>query len=132
MGFTHVKLNFMHLEVDLSGVLGKTSIPTVVAFSNKKKASILVLGRDKKEIISTLRLVKGITIRTYLRLLAVLIFLLELLRNEIPDFPKENIQFSRVGKASGAHKLANSVFSAKIKPDKLTTAKEILEFFKLE
>lgn len=151
----------MRLEVDLSGVLGKTSTPTVVAFSNTESSSILISGKDKREILSALRLVKGITIRTYLRLFATLIFLsvkysvkesdtivideefsgkegeiraflLALLRRGIPKFPKENIQFSRIGKGSPAHKLASSVFQGKQKPTKTVTVSEILKFFKIK
>jgi len=43
-----------------------------------------------------------------------------------PGFPKENIQFARIGKKSKAHERAYRIFRGEIPPDRVIKTKELL------
>lgn len=146
----------MKIEIDQSGKIEDTNKDTVVAFSNDVFGSILIKGKDKREIQKIFRKIGKRRIFVY-RLFAILIFLLikkyikkisqmiideeypgktgiikDFLLREIrkirPDFPKDGILFQRIGKKSKAHYLAYGVAIGKKLADEKVTFKEILKF----
>ncbi len=56
----------MKVEVDQSGKIGDTKIPTVLAFSNGKKLSILIPAKVKRECILRLREKRKLETRLYM------------------------------------------------------------------
>ena len=144
----------MRIEIDQSGKIENTSKNTVIAFSDDKFKSILLHSQDKREIQKFFRRIGKPRIYVY-RVFAILILLLikdqlkeikeivideeypgkdslikNLLLQEIrkikPQFLKENIVFSKIGKKSRAHFLAYGVAVGKKKADIEVSAKDIL------
>jgi hypothetical protein len=143
----------MHVEVDQSGKIERTSHDTVVAFSNDFDYAILIPARVKREIIATLKS-RGKR-RAHLLLFATVLY--ELLRDHLeqldsitvdveyegsepyiklellrliwqanPDYPGERINFSRIGKKSAAHKRALATYRGRTKADRLVTKRTLM------
>lgn len=149
----------MRVEVDQSGKIGDTKVPTVLAFSNGKQFSILIPATVKRACIQKLRGKGKLETRVYVQLFAVGLFLL-LRRNsqaleqiiidmEYPGHEakiKEHlinlfqrtgiklnpakIQFDFVRKKSNAHKLAIETFKGKVAPHQVIQLGQILREFR--
>ena len=66
----------MKVEIDQSGKIGDTKVPTVLAFSNGKRSAILIPATVKRECLLSLR-EQGIAGKTiYMKLFAVGLYLL--------------------------------------------------------
>ncbi len=66
----------MRVEVDQSGKIGDTKVPTVLAFSNEESYAILIPAKVKRECVQRLR-EQGRTGKTfYMRLFAIGLFFL--------------------------------------------------------
>jgi len=144
----------MRVEVDQSGKIGDTKVPTALAFSNGKRYSIFIPATIKRESIQILRDGRKLDTRLYIQLFSVGLYLL--LKNDFTklehvtidlEYPgheakiKEHlmnllrradisvlatqISFERVGKKSPAHQLALAVYSGKAVPNKTITAKDL-------
>lgn len=142
----------MHIEVDMSGKI-EDYLDTVVAFRNKEQYTVMLQRKIKTEIITKYRSkYKDV----YYRLFAILVYfcirnhltkvksiiideeyegrgedikrnLLRVIWKEFPNFDKGLIKFSRIGKKSGAHRIAYQTFVGKLAPNKLITEKEVKE-----
>ena len=146
----------MNIEIDQSGKIENTNRNTIIAFSNDISSSILITGKDKREIQRIFREAKKPRIFVY-RLFATLIFILikkhirrinqvtidleypgksYLIKNYLyqeirkikPNFPAENIVFKRIGKKSKAHYVAYGIAIGKKLPNKIVSIKEISKF----
>jgi len=145
----------MKVEIDQSGKIGDTKVPTVLAFSNGKRSAILIPATVKRECLLSLR-EQGIAGKTiYMKLFAVGLYLL--LKDHIHrfsqiivdlEYPGRNaeiklylmnllnragfsydpttIHFGQVGKKSRAHLAAFEVFVGEKKPDRQITTEEML------
>ena len=145
----------MKVEIDQSGKIGDTKVPTVLAFSNGKRSAILIPATVKREYLLSLR-EQGIAGKTiYMKLFAVGLYLL--LKDHIHrfsqiivdlEYPGRNaeiklylmnllnragfsydpttIHFGQVGKKSRAHLAAFEVFVGEKKPDRQITTEEML------
>lgn len=148
----------MRVEVDQSGKIGDTKVPTVLAFSNEESYAILIPAKVKRECVQRLR-EQGRTGKTfYMRIFAIGLFfllkdhalgadqialdveypgrnaevklyLLNMLWRAGIDVEPEKIQFQQIGKKSPAHKKALDVFSGAAKPDRIIGFEEILAEF---
>lgn len=146
----------MNIEIDQSGKIENTNRNTIVAFSNSISKSVLISGKDKREIQDIFRKAGKPRVFVY-RLFAILIFILikkhikqidqmvidleypgksnliknylfQEIRKEEKEFPKENIIFRRIGKKSNAHNKAYLTFKKKMKADIVATGEDILSF----
>ena len=149
----------MKVEIDQSGKIGDTKVPTVLAFSNGKQYAILIPATVKRECIQKLRGKGRLETRVYIQLFSVSLFLLlkrefRALEQIIIDFEypgheakiKEHlinlfqragvrlrpskIQFGYVGKRSNAHKLAIETFNGNSKPNQVVQLEQILQEFR--
>ncbi len=149
----------MKVEVDQSGKIGDTKVPTVLAFSNGKKLSILIPATVKRECILRLREKQKLETRLYIQLFAVGLYLL--LKKDIKNleqividfeypgheskikehlinlFQRAGIKISRakihfgfVRKKSNAHKLAIETFKGNAKPHLIVHVDDILGEFR--
>lgn len=148
-----------HIEVDQSGKIERTQVNTVLAFSDGIKASILILGVEKRECLRRLRQRGGSVSILYLKLFASALFLLlrdyldqlevvtidmeypgkeaevrAMLLNHIwriaPAFSKDQIAFGEIGKKSPAHYSALAVFRGEEEPGRRVRASELLRLLK--
>lgn len=145
----------MKIEIDQSGRFEYTSHDTVIAFSNNKKAAILIKAKDKRSLQKIFRETDRKHILV-IRGFALLIFLL--LKKEkikeiqeividteytgweaqvknylVADFRRlgveidpESISFQKIGKKSEAHWHAYRVFKKERKPEIIVGVKEML------
>ena len=149
----------MKVEVDQSGKIGDTKVPTVLAFSNGKQYAILISTTVKRECIQKMRGERKLETRLYIQLFSVCLYLL--LRTDIRkleqitidfEYPgheskiKEHLinlflragirvspaklHFDRIGKKSNSHRFALGVFTGKSKPNRVIRLDEILREFK--
>lgn len=145
----------MHIEIDQSGKVEKTSTLTVLAFANHITRAVAIPGPVKQACIEALRK-EGYNKQSFVfQIFAAGIFLLikehlhqlehitidteytgrdgdikGILLNAIlkvrSDFSKLQITFRQIGKKSGAHYKAYGVFTGKQPVDRTLTAEEIL------
>ena len=144
----------MVTEVDQSGKLEKTNVPTVIGFSNGKSKTLIISATDKLELKQHFRTLGRRRAYVY-KCFAAIIFLLiggeksldlviidteypgqePLIKNHLLNFfksdgndvvDKHSIIFKRIGKASSAHKVVNDVFKGSAKA-KTVSAKQLLD-----
>lgn len=149
----------MKVEVDQSGKIGDTKVPTVLAFSNDKDYAILIPATVKRKCVLALRERGKETESFYIQLFSVCLYLLlkdhaKRLTQVVVDFeypghdlqinqqvlhlmrrtkiarPRFSIDFDRVGKKSRAHTKAWSVYNRIERPDKVIGFREIIREFK--
>ncbi len=147
------------VEIDQSGKIGDTSIPTALALSNAQQLSVYISAEAKREIVRKLRRRGRLTAKTYLEIFSAALFLLvkehldqlgqividveyaghedtirTMLLNRIRKialrFPATQITFRRIGKRSRAHELAIATFRKQIKPTRKLNAADILALVK--
>ncbi len=146
----------MKIEIDQSNKIEATNKATVIAFSNGEKRTVLISAKDKKELQTTFRFLQRNRIfiyKTFACLIFVLIkdklkeinqiiideeykghepeikhYLLQIIRKNHKDFPKDNIVFKRIGKKSSAHILAYKVGQGKIKPDFTVSYDKLMQY----
>ena len=144
----------MKIEIDQSGRIEYTRKPTVLAFSNSKCHSIIMMSADKQYLQRIFRKAgksKILMIKTFSALVFLLIkdhlksinevvidieytgynkiikeFLLEFCNNQNVKIGKTNIRFGNIGKKSSAHLVAISAYRKK-KADRKVTAGDILK-----
>jgi hypothetical protein len=145
----------MHIEVDQSGKIGTTQVATVVALSNGKHYAILIPARVKRACLEFLKTRYRELRQPYMKLFAAALFLLlkpyvktlqqvsidreypghegtikgmllNYIRREVPDFPKERIVFTEIGKESPAHEKAYTTYTGKVKPDHTVREEELI------
>jgi len=143
----------MHIEVDQSGKIGDTRVPTVLAFTDGFSKSIFIPAKVKRECVTFLRSRYRELRQPYMKLFAAALFLLlkdyidEIDRVIIDreysgkegiikgmllgyihqvdsDFPKEKIMFGPIKKE--AHEKAYSTFTGNQGPDRKVTAEELI------
>src|SRR3989338_250467 len=144
----------MIIEIDQSGKLEATNKQTVIAFSNGKRKSICISGKEKRELQEFFRRIGKPRMYIY-RVFAILIFLLirdelkgidgmvidreypgwdhlikDFLLREIrrirANFDPHCISFHEVGKQSGSHFAAYGVNCMKKEPDITVRADDVL------
>jgi len=149
----------MKVEVDQSGKIVDTKVPTVLAFSNGKQYTILIPSTVKRECIQSLRGRNKLEKRLYIQLFSVCLYLLlrkdALKLNQITidiEYPgheskiKEHlinlflrtgirispakIHFDLIGKKANVHTLALGAFKGRSKPNKTIRLDEILREFR--
>lgn len=149
----------MQIEIDTSGLWGRTSEPSVFAYSNSSSKAVRVSAAVKGFCLQEVRKRCGkTTISEYLRLYAICLFLLikddlgrlggividleykkrmgeirsmllELIAQARPQSAKIAIKVKQIGKHSRAHAKANEVFKKIENPEREISATEILELF---
>lgn len=148
----------MHVQVDQSGKIGDTKVPTVLAFSNAESYAILIPATVKRSCLQKLRQRGKSGTTLYLRLFAtglylllkdhiqslvlitidveypghdaaIKLYLLNLLRRAGITGSARKIRFQHIGKKSGAHKRAKAVFTGSEEPDRVIGEEEILAEF---
>ncbi len=148
----------MHVEVDQSGKIGNTKVPTVLAFSDGSSYAVLFPATVKRACLRELRQRGKSGTTLYLQLFSTGLYLL--LREHIQSFslvtideeypgrhdmiklhllnllhragvavPAGRIRFDRIGKKSGAHKRAKAVFTEDEEADRTIELEEILAEF---
>lgn len=146
----------MIIEIDQSGKIENTNRNTIIAFSNNVFGSILITGKDKREIQEIFREAGKPKVFVY-RLFAILIFilikkhikkidqiiidleypgksnliknyLLQEIKKERTDFSSGDITFKRIGRKSKAHSIAYLTFKERMRPDIIAKKKDILNF----
>ena len=149
----------MHIEVDQSGKIGDTAVPTVLALSNDMSSTLWISAAAKRECVRQLRQRGKGPALFYMELFAAALFLLlrshlnrldlvvidveypgheatirGLLLNRIwrirPDFPKETNTFGHIGKKSRAHAKALAVYRRREPPDLRVSARALLALLK--
>lgn len=145
----------MHIEVDQSGKIGNTKVPTVLAFSNAESYAILIPAAVKRECVKFLRRHYRQLRQPYMKLFAAALFLLlkgyvakvslvivdeeytghegtikgmllNHLRRIDPYFPTRGITFQRIGKQSAAHQKAYAVYVGDAEPDHEVRSEELI------
>lgn len=142
----------MRIEVDMSGKI-EDYLDTVVAFRNKEQYTVLLKRKIKTEILTEYRtkhkdihyrlfaILVYLCIRNYLSKIQLIVIdkeyegreidikkhLLKFIWKEYPNFDKNIIQFSRIGKRSSAHRIAYQTFKGKWAPNKILNKKEVEE-----
>ncbi|MDL1912344.1 hypothetical protein FBQ81_16900 [Chloroflexi bacterium CFX6] len=145
----------MKVEVDQSGKIGDTKVPTVLAFSNGRKYAVLIPATVKRKIIEKLRhqgrsgrflYSKLFAVGLYLLLkdhirqlkeividveypgwnAEIKLYLLNMLRRRDIEFDPSRIHFHTIGKKSNAHTKAIAVYKKVEKADKTITMEEIV------
>lgn len=143
----------MIIEVDQSGKLEKTSIPTVIAFSNSKLRSAIIFSGEKQKLEQHFRALGKRRVYVY-QSFAVILFLLvkdESIIQEIvidTEYPgqeplikniflnlvdrklkldKRDITFKQIGKKSNAHNIAYLAFKNR-KASITITADDIISY----
>ena len=81
----------MKVEVDQSGKIGDTKVPTVLAFSNSSQFAILIPTKIKRECIQQIRGKRKMETKLYIQLFAVGLYLL--LKKEIKSLGQVIIDF---------------------------------------
>ncbi len=148
----------MHIEVDQSGKIGDTRVPTVLAFSNSENCAILIPASVKRACIQRLRKRGKSGTTLYLQLFATGLYLLlkgyiQFLQQVTIDieYPghsakikehflnllhrsdiigiDDKIVFQFIGKKSKAHEKAIRVFNGVIEPDKTIGYQDIMAEF---
>jgi len=148
----------MRVEVDQSGKIGDTRVPTVLAFSDGNTYAIMIPAKVKRKCVHRLRRRGEAGTTLYLKLFAVGLYLL--LKDHISkmdcatidvEYPGHDIdirlyllnmlqragiatdagqiQFQHIGKRSRAHELALAVFTKIKMPDRTIELGEILAEF---
>ncbi len=146
----------MRIEVDQSGRIGDTKVPTVLAFSNQIRKFIFIPAPVKRECVQRLRRRKKFSPSTYLELFAAGLFLLlkedlsqltaiiidiefvghedalrgmllRHIRKRDPSFPKDRITFRRIGKRSRAHALAYGVYHEYFRTRRLNPSWKVIK-----
>ena len=149
----------MKVEVDQSGKIGDTKVPTVLAFSNGKRYAILIPATVKRECVRILRDGRKLETKLYIQLFAVGLFLLlkhdfnkldriaidleypgheakikehliNILRRSGVTVQASKVHFERVGKKSMAHHLALATLNSKVQPNKIIRLDEIMAEFR--
>jgi len=145
----------MIVEVDQSGKLERTSIPTVVSYSNSKSKAVIINSNEKRKLQEYFRSIEKRRVYIY-QCFAILIFmlikdekdiskltidteypgqepliknyLLNLLQTQtISKLTKSEIIFKSIGKKSHAHEIAYKTYRGELKCV-ATTAKEVLSY----
>jgi len=145
----------VQIEVDQSGKIGDTKIPTILAFSNDESFAILIPAVLKRECIHFLRNYYRRPRQPYMKMFAAALFLLlqehlskadmilidieytghegdikamllGLIRNRIPDYPGWRISFKQIGKDSSAHRKAYDTYTNRARADRIIKAEELL------
>ena len=146
----------MNIEIDQSGKIENTNVPTIIAFSNHAAKTILINASDKRHLQQLFREVGRPKLFSY-KLFAILIFILlkdhlselqhiiidteypgwdhlikDFLLREIrrfrPHFDAKSISFMQIGKKSNAHLLSYSVHKKRQLPTIVVTAGDILKY----
>lgn len=146
----------MRVEVDQSGKIGDTKVPTVLAFANDESYAILIPATVKRTCVHFLRNTYRRPRQPYMKLFAAALFLLverhlamiealvidmeypghegevkqmllEHIRRRVPMFPDENITFRHVGKHSPAHHKAYRTYRGQEKPERTIREDELLQ-----
>lgn len=146
----------MKIEIDQSGEIADTKLPTALAFSNGKSSTLFISAVMKRKIIQELRRSHNATV-LYFRLFAVLIFilirnhmkaiqsiyidqeyigrgdeikayLLELLYKSKIKIDVDSIHFTHIGKKSKAHIYALKSLQSK-DADKIITFEDVMKYF---
>ena len=149
----------MKVEIDQSGKIGDTKVPTVLAFSNGENYAILIPATVKRKCVLELRKRGKQTDSFYIQLFSVCLYLLlknhaSQLTQAIVDFeyPGHDLQirqqvlhlmkrskiahsrfsmsFDHVGKKSRAHQKAWNVYNRIERPNKVIRFREIMKEFK--
>ncbi|NOH04767.1 MAG: hypothetical protein HND47_23755 [Chloroflexi bacterium] len=145
----------MRVEIDQSGKIGDTKVPTVLAFSNGQKYAILIPTTTKRKSLEKLRrqgrsgrflYSKLFAVGLYLLLkehihqlselvidveypgwnAEIKLYLLNMLRRRGVTFDTSKIHFRHIGKKSRAHAKAIAVYKKMEEADKTITLDEIL------
>lgn len=145
----------MRVEIDQSGKIGDTKVPTVLAFSNGQKYAVLNSATIKRKCLEKLRrhgrsgrffYSKFFAVGLYLLLkdhihqlkeltidveypgwnAEIKLYLLNMLRRRGIVFDAHKIHFRHIGKKSHAHTKAIAVYKRMEKADKIITLDEIL------
>lgn len=145
----------MHIEIDQSGKVEITRVPTVLAYANHESYSILIPARTKRQWLQYVRLNYKKPEYHYTRIFSVCLFLLienniekfdsVLIDTEYPgkdgliksmligylrkfklDYSKLRLHFGFVGKRSQVHKVAIETYRGNRKPSKVVTMKDVL------
>ena len=144
----------MIVDVDQSGKLEDTSVPTAVALANGHKRCLLISAMEKRKLQKIFREMNKPRLYAY-RTFSILIFVLlqknmkridrVVIDTEYPGYDHviscmisetaalfgvskllPDVVFEQVGKASTSHLLAYDVFKKKRKPDITVTAADVL------
>jgi hypothetical protein len=145
----------MRVEVDQSGKIGDTGVPTVLAFSDGESRAIFISAIVKRECFAYLRQHYRALRQPYIKLFAVALFLLlrdwlaelslividteytgqeaivkgmllEHIRTAMPDFDSDVIIFQEIGKKSPAHRKAIATYRRRVKPDRVIKSEEMI------
>ncbi|OGM31244.1 hypothetical protein A2630_04445 [Candidatus Woesebacteria bacterium RIFCSPHIGHO2_01_FULL_44_10] len=111
-----------HVEVDQSGKIGDTKVPTVLAFSNLENFSILVSATEKRKCILILRRKGKLSKRFYLKLFAACLFLL--LERDIKSFNRVIVDIEYTGHNDKVKGYLLNLFSKK----KVELESDIIQF----
>lgn len=129
----------MKVEVDQSGKLEKTSVPTVIAFSNGISKSAIISAEEKRKLETHFRSLGKRRVYVYQSFAAILFLLLQdeknveelIIDTEYPgqepliknvflnlsdkkmEIGKRDITFKQIGKRSNAHSVAYKAFKGK-------------------
>jgi hypothetical protein len=143
------------VEVDQSGKIGDTRVPTVLAFSDGECRAILISATVKRECYAYLRKHYRALRQPHLKVFAAALFLLlrdrlaelsliaidteytgqeaiikgmllEHIRTAVPNFDSEAIVFREIGKKSSAHRKAIATYRRRIKPDHVVKSEEMI------
>jgi len=119
------------VEVDQSGKIGDTRVPTVLAFSDGECCAILIsatvnalflLLRDRLAELSLIAIDTEYTGQEAI----IKGMLLEHIRTAVPNFDSEAIVFREIGKKSSAHRKAIATYRRRIKPDHVVKSEEMI------
>lgn len=145
----------MQIEVDQSGKIGDTGVPTVLAFSDGESYAILISATVKRECYAYLRKYYRALRQPHMKVFAAALFLLlqdrlaelslimidteytgqeaiikglllEHIRTAVPDFNSDTIIFREIGKKSPAHRKAIAAYRRRIKPDYVVKSEEMI------
>ncbi len=148
----------MRVEVDQSGKIGDTRVPTVLAFSDGESYAIMIPATVKRKCLHKLRQTGEAGTTLYLKLFIIGLYLLlkehtrdityvtidveypgheakikehllNLLRRAGITASEANFGFQYIGKKSKAHDKALSVFTGATRPDKTISFREIVREF---
>ena len=149
----------MKVEVDQSGKIGDTKVPTVLAFSNGESYAILIPATVKRKCLLALRERGKETDSLYIQLFSVCLYLLlkshtkrltqivvdveypghepqinqqilHLMRRAKITHSRFQVSFDRIGKKSQAHDKAWNVYKRKERAGKVIGFREIMAEFK--
>lgn len=140
----------MKIEVDMSGKIEQTDMPTIVAFSNYHQYAVLLPKELKRRLISKYRKEKQIilklfvicvyyAIKDYLHQAELIIIdneyegkqnyiksmLLDIIRKDKKDFDKDLIRIGHITKKSKGHEVASNVQRGFSKPQKTLSEEDI-------